>query len=1010
MPDKANERRPLSFAGLSNEEELKVRFLVPLLERLGIYRDDLHFEDSFSFKAGRGKLGEEVGPALRERRPRLDVLVTQGGRNLFVIEAKAPDVSLTDQDGLQAISYARLVHPIAPYALVTNGQDSDLYDTVSRRKIEPASVKLNGGWQISLPGQGDFAALDVFLRLTPENLLRFCSVQVADNIRALKGSEEDLTRKYIPNLHTPRKTLGQALASFIRTSDSAFGLIADSGIGKTCCMCYRAESLLRQGYPVLFLRGSELEQRLVDRIADEFAWIFSESSSPQALISRLSGMVADKSLLILVDAIDEWNEPSSRHQLGALMRHLTGSRVKLVLSCKSVAWSSFTADRGVPTDLATYVAKHDGQPGFHIGSLEDHEFTDALAKYKEVYGFQGVWDERLLNEARRSPFFMRIAFEVAKDRGLGELRESSLEVFEHYYRSCQARMLMTRELADGILASIARLLFEANTDRIEYSTAHSSLRLSQTEPIPEELFLSGVLEKVAGGGSESGAVRFAFEGLRDYVIAFRAFRWPDQPTDAFRQELRHLHSTGVREEALVSYYKLAPEAHKREFDSQIYESGQNLLGAYKDIIRSHFSAFANAFPPGDVSSAGFVVEANLRTKEGFGYGVRSLRAGDSEVLILPTTRHDWTSDSLSRVGAGGLTYPIPYDWSEAHNAHEELLSRDFARLLPQIIRQGELNEAAAPELSHELLAAAVVSKLDSLRPPNGGGHESLPIAAGRIRYLLEFWQHWNRLWSAAIEAKLAAGEIPVMRSGSSSSYSPPPPTELERQDLIKQCRDRIAKHVLLGPPRFLPLDNIAARLKRSVSWLGEDATIEASSFEQVDACIRGQHSDLLEYFRRFFERFLYNYERLVATNFPTLKNHFALFKLMPVLVRLSTIDGVRNQSDRMLLLSLWVPEERIPDQNQVESVTIEDFRASEAAGRSGAPVVFRGREYRGVRSQSWRMDSLLGSVGRHYHNLQLRYGTTVLRDFTYSWIDGELAGALRGLGELYGIRGLRGRL
>lgn len=518
---------------------------------------------------------------------------------------------------------------------------------------------------------------------------------------------------------------------------------------------------------------------------------------------------------------------------------------------------------------------------------------------------------------------------------------------------------MTEELSDGMLASIARLLFEANNDRVEYSTVHSSLGLAKSEPIPGELFLSGVLEKVAGGGSESGAVRFAFEGLRDYIVAFRALRWPDQPPEAFRQELRQLDSEGVREEVLVSYYKLASEAHKRLFDREIYESALSMLAAYKEIIHSHFTAFAYAFPPGDVSNAGFVVEANLRTRVGLGFGVRSLRTGDPEVLILPTTRRDWTSDNLSRVGAGGLAYPIPYDWSEVHHAHQELLRRDFGRFIPRIVREGGLNESATPDLSHELLAAAVISKLDALRPPQGGVVESAPITAGRIRYLLEFRQHWKRLWSKAIEEKIAAGVIPVTRSGSSISYSPPPPTERERQVLIRQCAERVEQGVEVGPRRFLPLDDIAARLKRAAGWLGEDAIIDISSFEEVEACIRGRTQDLQGYFHRFFDRFLVNYERLVASSFPTLKGCFGLYRILPVRARLAIYDDVHDQFDRKLLVSLWVPEGESPDHSLVECVSIEKLRESGAAGRFGEPVTMEGQEYRWVVSRGWRLERLL---------------------------------------------------
>jgi hypothetical protein len=101
--------------------------------------------------------------------------------------------------------------------------------------------------------------------------------------------------------------------------------------------------------------------------------------------------------------------------------------VKLVVSCKSSKWSGFLEHLDAPTDFATYVATHDGRSGLALGPFEDQEFYDALRKYKEAYAFNGVWDKPLLEEARRSPFFMRIAFDVAKEYRLRELRRVPLQ-------------------------------------------------------------------------------------------------------------------------------------------------------------------------------------------------------------------------------------------------------------------------------------------------------------------------------------------------------------------------------------------------------------------------------------------------------------------------------------------------------------------------------------------------------------------------------------------------------
>ena len=235
-----------------NEETLKSRYLVPLLERLGLHRQDLRFEETFSLKIGRQTVTESVSVALVEKRPRLDILVTRDGRNLFVIEAKRPNVQLSEEDGLQAISYARLVHPVAPYAIVTNGRKTILYRTLTREVVKASEVELRGGYELSLPTEDDFDALDCFLRLSTENLLRFCRAQVSSSMRALLGSLENLNRKYIPEVHLPRAKVGRALEGLGASDKTTLALVGPSGTGKTSSMCHRAIEFLERGRPALF--------------------------------------------------------------------------------------------------------------------------------------------------------------------------------------------------------------------------------------------------------------------------------------------------------------------------------------------------------------------------------------------------------------------------------------------------------------------------------------------------------------------------------------------------------------------------------------------------------------------------------------------------------------------------------------------------------------------------------------------------------------------------------------
>jgi hypothetical protein len=998
----------LSFDQFENEEELKIGFLVPLLRSLGVNQDELHFETSFRLVVGRQTLIEDTSKALTEKRPRLDILVTRDGQNLFVLEVKRRGQELTEQDRDQAVCYARLVDPMAPYALVSNGDDTRIYRTDTRKEVRQEEARLDTGFQIVIPGSDDFDALDYFLRLSPDNLLRFSQAQVEGNTRALIGSSSDLTKKYIPELHEPRERFGQALSKFRESSRSTLVLVADSGIGKTCSMCHRALQLLDSGHPVLFLRGSELDQRLLAVIADEFAWTFKESLSLPELVRRLSRVVGNSSLLVFVDAIDEWQTETGPQQLGSLAKHLSGSGVKLVLSCKSYTWLSFLKTRGVPTDLALHVEDCDDHPGLVLGGLPEGAFYDALHRYKRVYGFDGVWDESLLEEAKRSPFFMRVAFEVAKDQGLTHITESSREIFERYFENCLEKTRRP-DLSRRVLRSLAAAQLAENKDAISSSRLHSHLQLGLTEDLPDELFQFSILERVTE--DEEPAVRFAFEGLRNYVHAFQVHCWQGQSLDDFKEAIREPNWDGVQGDALVSYYKLASPEHQRAIDQQLYEPALKFLEAYREIIRTHFPSFSSAFPPGEPEKAGLVLEANLRTKEAFSYGLRIIKDDEPQVLILPTESWSVRSHGLSRVGAGGLTVRLADNWLHEVDPFEELLRVNIARLLTQIVRDGALNEDATPDLARELLAAAVISRPDLLNEPNRGwGQEGLPLPADRLQYWLLLQQHWHRLEGRLIEAKIELGEIPVKLSGTSRSYSRPPLSAKEREQLHEGCNSLIVAGAPPGRPRYSPIDPIADRLKLAIRSLErDDEIIEGPLFPEARESERfsgGAEDDLagfLDYSCRFMRAFVSNYKRLIESNFPTLKREFRLYSELPVWIRMALWHFPNETPPIGPSIKMWF---LTPDGFEIRDSEVEKVEISDLSGSFRGPIEIHGRLFSFLLGTSVGSNDLFGNY-KQYPDLGQRAWSTVLRDYTYSWIESELDAPMRVLGAQYGVEDLK---
>lgn len=64
---------------------------------------------------------------------RSDVLIKYKGTNLAILELKAPGTILTDDDVIQGTSYARLLDPMPPLTIVSNGEDTRFYNTYDRK-------------------------------------------------------------------------------------------------------------------------------------------------------------------------------------------------------------------------------------------------------------------------------------------------------------------------------------------------------------------------------------------------------------------------------------------------------------------------------------------------------------------------------------------------------------------------------------------------------------------------------------------------------------------------------------------------------------------------------------------------------------------------------------------------------------------------------------------------------------------------------------------------------------
>ena len=120
---------------LINEEDLKAKLLLPYIESLGFKSEDITLEKNFSVRLGRKEYPVGGTKEIATAMGRLDILCSAGGKHLFIIEAKAEDVEISQEDIDQGVSYSRLVHPIVPFVLVTNAKETHVIDVITKEEL-----------------------------------------------------------------------------------------------------------------------------------------------------------------------------------------------------------------------------------------------------------------------------------------------------------------------------------------------------------------------------------------------------------------------------------------------------------------------------------------------------------------------------------------------------------------------------------------------------------------------------------------------------------------------------------------------------------------------------------------------------------------------------------------------------------------------------------------------------------------------------------------------------------
>ena len=555
---------------IDSEEDLRA-MVISYCSELGFDADEISCEDYFSIKLGHNAINIEkkvVGG-------RSDVLIARNGKPLAIIETKAPSHDLTDEDAQQAISYARLLAAIAPFAIVTNGKETKVYDVLADGLLQidnPQDSRWNkNGQKISASAITDdilYEATKTLIAINIDTIDKFCQQQVANALSDLK-SDIQKNKKYIPELYVERRLLNDAYTKWLSSDLPIFATIAPSGYGKTNFMCAKAEDVVLSNF-ALFYSSGRFTKGLIDSIRNDFIWEFHRESDVARILSRLDTIAqsAGKKLFIFLDAIDE-NPSGIKSIRNELLDFATKIRqypnVKLVLSCKFFDWSSIIIDGGQSFNLLAEsitpahatIEKRTASPdaskiGVHLNEFNAEELTEAINKYKSAFSLMGDFYGELLQECR-NPLMLRFVSEIySENKEKLPTVISSLDLFDLYLRR-KLEPLENPNIGEIILTKLASLIFETGIRSIPKDQIILSIPWNEGfEKALRGLFRLGILSKTFSDEQEK--IGFEFNKFFLYIYIFKVKKLQSLTPNEQVAHILELIKASIGIEALDFYF------------------------------------------------------------------------------------------------------------------------------------------------------------------------------------------------------------------------------------------------------------------------------------------------------------------------------------------------------------------------------------------------------------------------------------------------------------------------
>lgn len=905
-----------------NEEDLKNKVILPYLEDLGFYPSEIKFEKSFTIRLGKNK--HVVKRKDSELRGRLDILCRKGNKNLFLIEVKAQNEVLDQDDIDQGISYARLLDNIPPFVVVTNGSKSRVVDSITKKVLDGTKLKEQSEfWQngCTLSADDDVRirhlALKHFVSMSDVNLTSYCSRQISDRMNILAGEADNRDAKYNPTTYVRRIELETEFRKFLDSNYHVFAILGESGVGKTSSLCHLCFETSKKEF-VFFYNAALMGHPLLETIATDLNLFFSGTTHEEKVLTTLRDFAVSrgKKVIVFIDAIDESPMQNFRYELSELALNLKhNGNIKICISCKANLWQLFLSINGQQSYLSPEVygqaimsTGSEQAPGFLLTRYNDRELSEALKNYRRLYGLKGKFAPVLKADLRHA-FFLKVFSQVNSGKTIPN-HINDKKLLENYIQQKLDKIAPEkRGKILKILIVTARLMLEKDSNQRSDDgavTAAEVIKASQLHPLddlPSELFTSYLFIKTNDLIDQRISVYFS--KIRDYLLIEHAYKMGRLSPKDLEKTLPDFFNGNVGFSAIHFFSEICTVQHSLILQKYTKYKVSEYLFVYSEFLDRNFYNTKESFDPYTKGSIGILVPQDTGSLQG-GYALFPKEPGENvnpivELPMIPIFGDDSVFNK--------------YHARKVHGSYLDLIRNDtrhsvlqnIREQLTSIINEMTLDESNSPTLEIEKVTHIVYyyrkelgyCKVEDRFLPRLV--EVFPIDLNEVKDRLYQFFAVEYYKNEYLKKQIASGVIPLKNN--SITYSP---SDFDWNEIYANVERAIKEKEFIVPlsihgdyPPFVYLDGCVDRLlARGITQLS------APQLPQPDVKIKdipraianrngrdnwipdiliAQFSDeqIKNYVDSFFRIVEQAYIEIVDSCFPILKSDFPFHKTLP---------------------------------------------------------------------------------------------------------------------------------